>query len=280
MNKKASAYEKRILRQRKKREERFKNTERGWLGLVGLFWLQDGENKIGSDKSNEIVLPASAPGRIGMVHYKNGLATFHAEPGVPILCNGKKIMRKTLAADISEEADFLQIGGVTLMLLERGNHHLIRIWDKDSETRKNFTGFNQFPIDQGYCITAKYTSYGEPKVFRIQDVIEIQHEVPYQGYVTFEIDGMEYRLEATGDEDSLFFSFKDHTNGDTTYSGGRYLVAELPENGKVVLDFNTAYNPPCAYTDFATCSIPPAQNHLDVHIEAGEKAYGEVSREH
>ena len=90
MTDKTSEYKKHILQQRKEREERFKNSERGWLGLVGLFWLQDGENRIGSDKNNEIVLPPSAPGRIGMVHYKNGLATFHAEPGIPILCNGKK----------------------------------------------------------------------------------------------------------------------------------------------------------------------------------------------
>lgn len=273
MNKKASAYEKRILRQRQEREERFKNSERGWLGLVGLFWLQEGENRIGSDKSNDIVLSSTAPSRIGIVQYNNGAATFHAEQGVPIYCNDRLITQKVLGADTHNEPDFLQIGDLSLLLLERDDHHLIRVWDKHSETRKNFTGFKQYPVNQEYCITAKYTPHKEPKVLHIKDVIEIQHEVPYQGYVTFEINGKEYRLEATADEDSLFFSFKDQTSGDTTYSGGRYLVTGLPENGKVVLDFNTAYNPPCAYTDYATCPLPPPGNCLQVCIEAGEKTY-------
>ena len=269
-------YIEKILAERQEREDRFKNTERGWLGLVGLYWLRDGENRIGSDTTNDIVLPPVAPGYIGFVQYNNGVATFRAARGVPIYCNSKHITLKTLVSDIHEdEADFLQIGDLTLVLLERADHHLIRVWNKHSETRKNFTGFKQYPINPDYCVTAAYISYDEPKMLRIQDVLEIYHEVPYQGYVTFELNGQECRLEATGGEDSLFFSFKDLTNNDTTYVGGRYLIAELPKDGKVVIDFNTAYNPPCAYTDYATCPLPPAQNHLNIRIEAGEKTYRE-----
>ena len=278
MAKNKNEYKEAVLQKRKEREESFKNTERGWLGLVGLYWLRDGENTVGSDKSNDIVLPPVAPARIGIVQYNNGVATFRAQQGVPIYCNGKKITLKTLVADIHEEADFLQFGDLTLVLLERADRHLIRVWDKQSEARKNFTGFNQYPINPDYCIDAKYTSYDEPKVLRIQDVIEIYHEVPYQGYVTFEIDGQECRLEATAGDDYLFFSFLDQTNGDTTYNGGRFLVAELPEkDNKVTIDFNEAYNPPCAYTDYATCPLPPPENRLSVRIEAGEKVYREAS---
>ena len=272
-----SAYIEAVLQKRKEREVQFKNTERGWLGLVGLYWLRDGENTIGSDKSNDIVLPSVSPSRVGIVQYNNGVATFRAQHGVPIYCNGKKITLKTLVADIHEEPDFLQIGDITFVLLERADRHLVRVWDKQSEMRKNFTGFNQYTVNPEYRVEARYTSYDEPKMLRIQDVIEIYHEVPYQGYVTFELNGQECRLEATAGEDYLFFSFLDQTNGDTTYTGGRFLVADLPEENKVIVDFNEAYNPPCAYTDYATCPLPPPENRLPIRIEAGEKAYREIS---
>ena len=135
-------YKEAIFQRRQEREELFKNTERGWLGLVGLFWLRNGENTIGSDEHNDIVLPSVAPARIGIIQYNNGVATFRAHHGVPIYCNGKKITLKTLVADIREEADFLQIGDLTLVLLERADRHLIRVWDKQSEMRRNFSGFN------------------------------------------------------------------------------------------------------------------------------------------
>ena len=268
-----------ILQRRKEREAHFKNTERGWLGLVGLYWLRDGENTIGSSPSNDIVLPSVAPDRIGIVQYNNGVATFRAERNVPIYCNGKKITLKTLVADIYEdEADFLQVGDITLVLLERADRHLIRIWNKHSDTRKNFTGFKQYDVNPDCRITAKYTAYNTPKLISIQDVIEIYHETPFQGYVTFELDGKEYRLEARVDEDeNMRLDFRDETNGDTTYVGGRFLVAEMPKRGKIVVDFNEAYNPPCAYTDYATCPLPPPENRLPIRIEAGEKAYRDTS---
>ena len=269
-----SSYEESILKERQEREDRFRNTERGWLGLVGLYWLRDGENKIGSDPTNDIVLPAVVPGHIGIVQYNNGVATFRATRGVPVKCNDKQVSLKMLVADIYEEADFLQIGDLTLVLLERADHHLIRVWDKHSEARKNFTGFKQYPANPDYCIEAAYTSYDTPKLITIQDVIEIYHETPFQGFVTFELDGQEHRLEARVDEDEYMrLDFKDATNGDATYVGGRFLVAEMPKDGKIVVDFNQAYNPPCAYTNFATCPLPPPENRLPIRIEAGEKAY-------
>ena len=271
-------YEETILAERREREERFKNTERGWLGLVGLCWLRDGENKIGSNPTCDIVLPSEAPANIGIVQYNNGVATFRAARGVPVYCNGKHVTLKTLVADIYEDADFLQVGDVTFVLLERADRHLIRFWNKRSETRKNFTGFKQYPIDPKYRIEAKYTAYDTQKLVSIQDVIEIYHEVPVQGYVTFELNGVEHRMEAMVDEeDYLRLDFRDETNGDTTYVGGRFLIAEMPKEDKLIVDFNQAYNPPCAYTDFATCPLPPPENRLAIRIEAGEKAYRDVS---
>ena len=274
-----SDYEQYILQQRLEREEHFKNTERGWLGLVGLYWLRDGENTIGSSPTNDIVLPSVAPDRIGIVQYNNGVATFRAERNVPVYCNGKKVTLKTLVADIYEdEADFLQVGDLTLVLLERADRHLIRVWNKHSDIRKSFTGFKQYDVNPEYRITAKYTAYETPKLISIQDVIEIYHETPFQGYVTFELDGEKHRLEAREDEDEYVrLDFRDATNGDTTYVGGRFLIAEMPKDGKIIVDFNEAYNPPCAYTDFATCPLPPPENRLPIRIEAGEKAYRDVS---
>lgn len=267
-----NGYIKKILKQRKEREDRFREEERGWLSLVGLYWLRDGENRIGSDASNDIVLP-SGPARVGSVQYNNGVATFHSQRGVPVQCNNKVVSLRRLNADISEEPDFLQIGDLTLLLLDRAGHHLIRVWDKNSKARKEFTGFNQYRVDPTYCIEINYVSYNEPKTLSIKDVIEIYHEVPYSGYVTFMLDGVKHKLEATAGEDYLFFSFKDTTSGDETYAGGRYLVTVLPKNKKVTLDFNLAYNPPCAYTNFATCPLPPPENFLNIPVRAGEKAY-------
>ena len=275
---KISSYKETILKERREREKRFKNTERGWLGLVGLYWLRDGENRVGSAPDNDIILPSIAPGHIGIVQYNNGVATFRAARGVPIYCNGKQVTLKTLVADIYEDVDFLQFGDLTLVLLERADRHLIRVWNKQSKLRKGFTGFKQYPVNPKYQIEAKYTDYDTPKLISIQDVIEIYHETPFQGYVTFEIDGEEHRLEARVDEDEVMrLDFKDATNGDTTYIGGRFLIAEMPKDGKIIVDFNQAYNPPCAYTDYATCPLPPLENRLPIRIEAGEKAYRELS---
>jgi uncharacterized protein (DUF1684 family) len=278
MASKTTSYEEAILKERQEREARFKNTERGWLGLVGLFWLRDGENRIGSSPTNDIILPPFVPERIGIVQCNNGVATFRAERGVPVFCNGKQVTLKTLVADIYEDADFLQFGDLTLVLLERAGHHLIRVWDKNSELRKNFTGFKQYPVNSDYHVKAKYTAYDTPKLTTIQDVIEIYHEVPLQGYVTFKLRGKEHRLEVMVDEDGYMrLDFRDATNGKTTYIGGRFLVAEMPKNGKVIVDFNQAYNPPCAYTDYATCPLPPLENRLPIRVEAGEKAYRAVN---
>lgn len=274
MSEKQSRYIETVLKERKEREDRFKNSERGWLGLVGLYWLRDGENKVGSDPDNEIILPADVPRHIGVVLYNNGVATFRAARNVPVYCNGKQVTLKTLAADVQEEPDFLQVGDLTLILLDRAGRHLIRVWDKNSPLRKDFTGFNQFPVDPAFRVEARYTDYDTPRLVSIQDVLEIYHETPVQGYVTFKLHGKEYRLEAQVDEDNLMrLDFKDLTNGDTTYVGGRFLVAEMPKNGKVIVDFNRAYNPPCAYTDYATCPLPPPENRLPIRIEAGEKLY-------
>ena len=278
MTSKTMSYEEAIQKERQEREERFKNSERGWLGLVGLSWLRDGENKIGSDPTNDIILPSVAPSYIGIVQYNNGVATFRAARGVPVYCNGKQVTLKTLVADIYEDADFLQIGDITFVLLERADRHLIRVWNKHSKTRKDFAGFKQYPINSNYRVEAKYTAYETSKLVSIQDVIEIYHEVPVQGFVTFMLQGKEHRLEAMVDEDDYMrLDFRDATNGDTTYIGGRFLVAEMPKKGKVIVDFNQAYNPPCAYTNYATCPLPPPENRLPIRIEAGEKAYRDVS---
>ena len=274
---KTKTYEETILTERREREDRFKNTERGWLGLVGLYWLRDGENKIGSDPDNDILLPPVVPGHIGIVQYNNGVATFRAARGVPVYCDGKQVTLKTLIADIYDDADFMQIGDLTFVLLDRAGRHLIRVWNKHSKLRKGFTGFKQYQVDPKYCIEAKYTSYETPRLISIQDVIEIYHETPFQGYVTFEFNGEVHRLEARVDEDEYMrLDFKDATNGYTTYKGGRFLVAEMPRNGKIIVDFNRAYNPPCAYTDYATCPLPPLENYLPFRVEAGEKAFRET----
>jgi uncharacterized protein (DUF1684 family) len=272
------SYERDLLKWRIDREAGLKADD-GWLAVAGLYWLEPGSNTFGSDPSNMIVLPAaSARPRVGTFEYQNGKTAVRLEPGVTVTLNGAPFAgRASLKADDSGEPDVLGMGDLSLFVIERGDKHAIRLRDKNSAMRRAFTGLRWYPISRNYRITARFVSYPKPKPISIPNILGTVSDSPSPGYATFTLNGREVRLEPileAPDAEELFFIFKDLTSGTETYPAGRFLYADMPKDGMVVLDFNKAYSPPCAYTPFATCPLPPKQNQLSVKIEAGEMDYG------
>jgi uncharacterized protein (DUF1684 family) len=267
-------YIEQIQEYRAGRESRLKNNERGWLSLTGLFWLEEGNNTFGSDSSNLIQLESnSIPAHAGSFILEKDQVRLQVMEDVRMTSNGQDVKSKILHPDFDENPDFLELGSLIMVILRRGNKSLVRIWDKDAPMRRNFTGLDFYPINPDYRIKARFVPYEQPHTLKIQDVIGSESEAEFPGFVTFTVDGVECRLEAEQIEEGLFFNFHDATNGSETYPGGRFLVAPPPENGDVIVDFNRTYNPPCVFTSYATCPLPPSPNKLPLRIPAGEKIF-------
>jgi uncharacterized protein (DUF1684 family) len=246
--------------------------EEGWLSLVGLFWLQDGENRIGSAEASAIRLPAG-PHQVGAIHARREGVEFRAAEGVEVLWEGEPVRAISMQPDTSEVPTKLEVGDLTMVVISRGDRFGLRIWDRNAPARSAFPGRQWFPIDASYRLMARFAPYNPPRPLAVADVTGGVQEALSPGEVVFTLQGVERRLVASsGDEDGLFLIFADATSGSSTYPAGRYLVTAAPKDGAVELDFNRAYNPPCAFTPFATCPLPPEANHLPLRIEAGERS--------
>jgi uncharacterized protein (DUF1684 family) len=237
-------YVQQIEQWRQKREQRLKS-DTGWLTVAGLYWLHEGENKID--------LPRGAT------------ATFVLHDG-KVTHDGAE-----MKADVTEHPTELKMGDLTLYVIERAGRYGIRLKDKDSEYRRNFTGLKWYPVRPEYRVEARFVA--EPKKIPILNIVGQTDNEDSPGYVEFTLHGQRLRMVALTEEDTLFFVFRDKTSGKTTYGASRMLNTPMPKDGRVVLDFNEAYNPPCAFTPYATCPLPPRENRLPVAIEAGEKKY-------
>ena len=264
-----------VLKWRGDRTNNLRTKERSWFGLAGIFWLKEGENTFGSGPSCDIVLKKDVPKKAGVFQLNNGMVLVRAEPGVEMTCNGGKLPSSPLHDDQKATPDFLYLDKYIFVVLQRGNSTLIRLWDIEHPNRKALTDLNYYPYKTDFCIEAKFVRYSPAKVVTQKDIIGIVSDTYMSGYVVFKWEGKEYRLDAEDIGDGLFLAFRDETNNKATYSGGRYLVTEKPENNKVMIDFNKAYNPPCAYTLYATCTLPGFDNRLPIAIEAGEQKYQE-----
>jgi uncharacterized protein (DUF1684 family) len=248
-------------------------SDHGWLTISGLFWLHEGENRFGSDPLSDIVLPeGSAPPDAGYFEYHRGKTIVHVKAGVPVTLGGKPIETAELRSD---SADRLVLGDISLWIHASGERYTVRLRDKNSKIRKSFTKLEWFPVDESYRVTAHFQSYDAPKQIEMQNQAGDTLQVPVAGYVLFTLRGQELRLDAQADEKTgeLSFVFRDLTSGKETYGASRFLDTDAPRRGEVVLDFNEAYNPPCAYNPYTTCPLPPPQNRLRVRIEAGEMNY-------
>ncbi len=270
-----ASYPASIATWRQTREERLKAPD-GWLTVAGLFWLKEGENRVGSDASYEIALPAGrAPSRVGIFDFHAGKTSFRVASGAHVYVNGKPIVTAELKPDSAGKPDMLQIGDFTMFVIHRGDRYAIRMRDQQSQMRREFKGLHWYPVQEKYRVAARFVSYEQPKKIPIPNILGETEMQPSPGYAEFELMGKPYRLEPVLEGDQLFFIFRDATAGKSTYGSGRFLYSDLPKDGKITLDFNKAYNPPCAFTPFATCPLPPKQNRLAIAIEAGELKYGD-----
>jgi hypothetical protein len=252
--------------------------EEGWLTIAGLYWLNVGENQIGTDPTNDIVLRAgSAPPHVGVFDFREGTATFRAAEGVEIKQQGRGIRSTTLTPGPgtgAAPADALMVGALTLWLHQSGERFAVRIRDPQSPLRAGFTGCKWFPVNLAYRITGRFLPYDTPKAVTMPNVMGDLEHYTSPGLVQFELHGQTLSLQpmSTG-KDRLFFVFRDQTSGHETYGAARFLVTEGPQDGQVLVDFNKAVNPPCAYNPYTTCPLPVKENRLPIRIEAGELQY-------
>jgi uncharacterized protein len=265
----------------RKNHEAKLTSDAGWLTVSGIFWLHEGENRFGSDPLNDIVLPSSVPPVAGVFDFHSGKTTARLEKGVQGTIGGKPVESAELRPD--QKADYLVLGDLTLYVHATGARFAIRLRDKKSKVRKNFTGLKWFPVDESYRVTARYFPYDQPKEFDSQNILGDPIKVKALGYMLFTLHGQELRLEAEAADEGpgFFIVFRDLTSGKSTYPASRFLDPDAPKDGPdgktVELDFNKARNPPCAYNPYTTCPVPVPTNRLRVEVPAGEKLY---SREH
>ena len=273
------AYRAEVRKWREAREARLK-ADGGWLTLAGLFWLKEGPNRFGTHPSSDIVLPeGSAPARAGSFTFASGRTTLRLARGVEGAVDDRPVTEpRSMQPDTSGKPEILELGSLTMYVIERGGRFGIRLKDKSSAVRRDFAGLSWFPIDEAYRIEARWVSYPAPRPLKVPNVLGETTTMPSPGHAEFELNGQIVRLDGVLEDPQsleLFFILRDQTSGESTYGAGRFLYSGLPKQGRVVLDFNKAYNPPCAFTPYATCPLPPKQNWLPVAVEAGEKAYGD-----
>jgi uncharacterized protein (DUF1684 family) len=247
----------------------------GWLSLAGLHWLAAGGNPIGSGKENAVRLPASAAERVGVLHLEAGAVALSVAPGVELRVGDERFTGGVLSSDLNGAPTVVTHGRLLFFVIARGDRLGVRVKDLDSEVRTGFRGVPRYPIVPSWRIEASFEEYPTPRELEITTAVGTTERAPCPGVVRFEREGRVHRLEPAHypGSDSLFFVFGDRTNGAETYGAGRFLDADLPVDGKVVLDFNKATNPPCAFTPYATCPLPPKQNKLALRVTAGEKRY-------
>lgn len=243
----------------------------GWLSVAGLDWLSVGENTIGSAPDAALKLPASAPARVGTLTWKEGKVHFKAADGVTPTLGGKPFLEGDLKADDAEST--VVLGDLRFAVIARGRRMGLRVRDLHSETFQRFKGIPAYAPDPAYRVIARFEPCAPMKDTQFATVIGTPMDAKIPGRVTFTLQGKTMHLEPILDDDgvTLFFIFRDGTTGHGTYPAGRFLYAEPAKDGKVILDFNRAENPPCAFTLYATCPLAPDENTLPIAVEAGEK---------
>lgn len=270
-----SPYALSIERQRQAREEGLRRPL-GWLSLVGLHWIEPGRHTVGSAADNGIVL-AVGPGRLGAVLLADGAVTLEPAEGATFLVDGVAVdgafALKPDSSGAPTQVTFDE-GRSGFNLIERAGRFALRVRDSQARALREFSGLEFYPIDTGWRVEARFEPHAEGSTIEIANVINQLQPMPNPGVLVFERDGRTHRIQAIGNDDgSLFLIFADRTSGRETYGAGRFLDAAAPRDGLVIVDFNLAYNPPCAFNDYSTCPLPPPENRLDLAVTAGEKKY-------
>ncbi len=265
-----SSYELQLLKWRADRLAEL-TADDGWLTVVGLFWMHQGPNHAGSGAGMDLRMAPPAPEELGTFTLDGERVSFKAAPGVAVRTSGQPV-----AGVVAIETDktVLEQGSLQMVVIRRGRRVGLRVRDRDSAQRRAFKGLEYFPIQENRRVRARFDAFDPPRHIPIVNVLGDQTDMVSPGRLVFELDGVTHSLETlyeTPEKKDLFIILRDRTSGESTYPAGRYMHVPLPVNGETEVDFNRAYNPPCAFTDFATCPLPPKHNWLKVKIEAGEK---------
>ena len=251
--------------------------ETGWLSLVGLFWLSPGENTFGRAPSNTLVLDnPNLADTAGTFILTGDKVTFTAKPGSGITHGGQPVSTIELVSDAQESPTVVSSGSLRFFIIERAGKLGVRVRDLASPMRRDFKGLQYFPIATDWVFAARFEPYEPQRHIKIVNILGLEDDMVSPGAIVFTRNGQEVRLDTVLDGDDatdLFVMFADGTSGHDTYGAGRFLHVPFATDGKTVVDFNKAYNPPCAFNDFATCPLPPYQNRTKLKITAGEKKY-------
>lgn len=271
----ANAYAREIEQWRAQRLTEL-NSETGWLTLIGLYWLKEGRNTVGIGPGNDIALPKEKmPLNLGAFVLTNGVVRFDTPLTGSFFVDGQSVSSVQLKTDTDDKPTVLYFGPfLSFQILKRGDKLGLRVKDSQNPDRVNFKGTEFYPADLKWRLDGQFEPYSPPKPMPITNVLGMESSESSPGAVKFEVNGKEYRLDAITEkgEPRLFMIIADTTSGKDTYAAGRYLYVDPPDaSGHMIIDFNKAYSPPCAFTKFATCPLPPRQNRLPFAIEAGEK---------
>jgi uncharacterized protein (DUF1684 family) len=274
------AYDEAALAQFRAERQKTLLADNGWFTVSGLHFLNPGENRFGSDPLNDMVLDyADMPRHGGVITMSGTSVTIRAAEGQELIYNGKPAREGPLRlSGQGRPADLVTFGSVTFFLHFSGPRLAIRVRDQKAPLRTNFSGLKWYPANPAYRIVGTFTPLAEPKVVQAPTILGDLEPFTVTGTVSFDLGGKTHKMEAWRSGDRLWFVFRDLTSADTTYPSARFLYTDGPSaDARVVLDFNRAQNPPCAYNPWTTCPLPPAMNRLQVRVEAGEMRYHKES---
>ena len=257
------------------RTEHETSYRRNWATIAGLHFLEPGTHSLGSDKKSAIVLPSDLPATVGQIVVADGWVRYQPAPGIMPTQNDKPISGSVVLKEPGKDAaDEIAVADVKFAVHESGPRLSLRVWDPDGEQAKSFAGFDWFPIDSSYRVVARFIPDAKPTNIPVMNTYNDVDMVPTEGVVEFTLNGQTVRLRPfTTRPKRFYFVFRDGSSGHETYETARFLYSDLLDDGTTVLDFNQAYNPPCAFNKYTTCPIPLKENRLAVKILAGEKAY-------
>jgi hypothetical protein len=256
------------------RTERLKKlkSRNGWINLAGLYWLHAGMNTFGSDSSNTLVFPEKAPAFIGTIELRGDSVFLHSLLQ-PVMTDSLPVSGVRLRDDSQGKSSIMTLQSFAWNVIKRGDRFGIRLRDFENPMSDNLSHIPCFTADPAFRVKARFKAYPTPERIKVPTIMGTEEENLIAGELHFRISGKKRVLYPFKEDEGLFLVFGDLTNGEETYAAGRFLYTDAPdEDGLVILDFNRAYNPPCAFTPFATCPLPIRKNILPVHVKAGEKA--------
>jgi hypothetical protein len=265
------AYQASIETWKEQRLERLKS-KTGWLNLAGLLWLEEGENSFGSDSTNQVVFPGKAAPFCGTLILDNGTVSLMASKESGIMVKGNPVTTMELKDDSSDSTTLINQGDLAWYIIKRGDRYAIRLRDYTHPNLAKLDSIPSYPVQTEYVVEATLHPFDQPRTMEVATpVTGVTEEYQCPGELHFSMNGEDLVLHPFQSGQGYFLVIADETTGIETYGAGRFMYSTPDSTGRIILDFNKAYNPPCAFTPYATCPMPPRENFLPVAVEAGEK---------